>query len=222
MATAGGRVSLLSVVLASLLAAAACGGTERARGEAAAEPKVERSAADGGRAGGQEATMSGAGEDGAVARAGDAEARAGGEAGGAVARAGDAEARAGGPAIEGNSREGQGAAEDDAADGAAGDGTPGKVMLRVRGDRGTEFSGVCSVGDRERNLEGRAPERYAFGPGGSKLECEIRNDGGGDLEVALAGEGVRSVQQTNSRGATVRFALSEGGFSSSTSSSSTS
>jgi len=222
-AAMGSKVSFLSIAVAvSLLALAACGETEQARGEKAADPKVERLADDQGRVGVVEATKRGAEEGGAAARTDDAEASEGGEPRGAVARAGDAQARAGDPAEDRGGREaaedGGKAAESGAADDAAGDGPSGKLTLQVRGSRGTEFSGVCSVGDEEKTLEGRTPERYVFEPRGAKLECEIQNDGGGVLEVAVAGEGVRSVQQVGSRAATVRFALSDGGFSSSTSS----
>lgn len=210
----GSKVSFLSIALAaSLLALAACGGTVHARGETAAEPKGERLAGDQGRVGAVEVTKHGPEEGRAAARAGDAEASEGGGSGEAVARADAVQAQAGNPAEDSDK-----AAEGAAADDATSDGPSRKLTLQVRGDRGTEFSGVRSVGDEEKALEGRTPERYAFERRDAKLECELQNDGGGALEVTVAGEGVRSVQQVGSRAATVRFALSDGGFSSSTSS----
>jgi hypothetical protein len=67
-------------------------------------------------------------------------------------------------------------------------------------------------------LEGRVPERYAYKLDGAKLECEIRKKGAGALEVVVTGEGIHSVQRSNALGSTVRFALSGGNVSSSTSS----
>jgi hypothetical protein len=93
-----------------------------------------------------------------------------------------------------------------------------RVTLKVTGDQGTSFSGVCSVGEREEAIEGRVPERYAYEPGDARLECEIRKKDAGALEVVVTGEGIHSVQRSNAQGGTVRFALSGGGVSSSTSS----
>jgi hypothetical protein len=126
-----------------------------------------------------------------------------------VARAGDAVASTR-DAVEG----GEGSSERD--DGS--EERPRKVTLKVAGDPGTAFSGVCSVGGREDTIEGRAPERYAYEPDGGKLECEIEKESGGALEIAVTGEGVHSVQRSNAQGSTVRFTLSGGSISSSTSS----
>jgi hypothetical protein len=141
-----------------------------------------------------------------MARAGDAEARAGD---GAVARAGDARASTRDAVVSGGGETGK---EDESEDR-----TP-KVTLKVAGDQGTSFSGVCSVGGHEEVLEGRVPERYAYELDGAKLECEIRKEGAGALEIVVTGEGVHSVQRTNAQGSTLRFVLSGGSISSSTSS----
>ena len=126
--------------------------------------------------------------DGAVARAGDAVARAGA---GAVARAGRVEARA---------DDGEGTGSTDADN----DGDSRKLTLEIRGDRGTQFSGVCSIRDEKRRIGGRVPESYSFEPGGEKLECKIGKDGPGALEVALAtGNDVRSVQRQTGAGSSV-------------------
>ena len=128
--------------------------------------------------------------DGAVARAGDAVARAGA---GTVARAGDVEARANGDS-EHPSR---------------------KVTLQIRGERGTRFSGTCSIGGEDRRFGGRVPESYSYELGGKKLECEIRKDGPGTLEVVLAaGDEVRSVhRQTGAGSGIIRLTYSGDGAS---------
>ena len=126
----------------------------------------------------------------AVACAGDAVARAGA---GAVARAGDVEARANGDS-EHPSR---------------------KVTLEIRGERGTRFSGTCSIGGEDRRFGGRVPESYSYELGGKKLECEIRKDGPGTLEVVLAaGDEVRSVhRQTGAGSGIIRLTYSGDGAS---------
>jgi hypothetical protein len=92
------------------------------------------------------------------------------------------------------------------------------VTLKVGGDQGTSFSGMCSAGGRKEVLEGRVPERYVYRPGESKLECEIRKESEGTLEIAVTGEGVDSVQRTDTQVGTIRFALSDGHVTSSTAS----
>ena len=80
------------------------------------------------------------------------------------------------------------------------------VLLRLEGDPGTTFSGICDVGGKESVLSGRIPKRYAFDPRGQRLSCRIekRDSGGGNLKVILiAGDTTRSVQQTNTRGSVV-------------------
>jgi hypothetical protein len=127
---------------------------------------------------------------GAVARAGDVVARAGA---GALARAGDVEARANGDS-ELPSR---------------------KVTLEIRGERGTSFSGTCSIGGEDRRFGGRVPESYSYELGGKKLECEIRKDGPGTLEVVLAaGDDVRSLhRQTGAGSGIIRLTYSGDGAS---------
>jgi hypothetical protein len=122
---------------------------------------------------------------GAVARAGDAVARAGA---GAVARAGDVEARAKDD-------------EETKSKDADSEEPSRKVVLEIRGERGTRFSGTCSIGGEKRRIGGRVPENYTYELGGEKLECEIRKDGPGALEVVLAaGNDVRSVQRQTGAG----------------------
>ncbi len=97
------------------------------------------------------------------------------------------------------------------------DGSAQKVTLKIGGDDGTLFSGMCIVGGQEEIIGGRVPARYEFNLGGDRLECGIRNKGGGALEVVLAaGSNVRSVQQTDAQKATINLAYSSnGGISSS-------
>lgn len=188
----------VAVILASLPALASCSvNTRSGDGSQAADAQTVAEQTTGERA--VEEPVSGRG---AVARAGDAEARAGDGAvaragAGAAARAGDAEARA----------------DADSED------PSGKVTLEIRGDRGTKFSGTCSIGGDERRIGGRVPESYSYGPDGEKLECEIRKDGPGTLEVVLAaGNDVRSVhRQTGAGSSTINLTYSGNGASSSTS-----
>ncbi len=79
------------------------------------------------------------------------------------------------------------------------DGKP-DVVIRLEGDPGTTFSGLCSVGEKRSVLSGQVPKRFAFDLKGQQLSCRIeKRDGGtGDLKVVLvAGDSTRSVQQTN-------------------------
>ena len=90
-------------------------------------------------------------------------------------------------------------------------------MLRITGDPKTEFFGACSVGQTEKALDGRVPERYVFEPRGKRLECELRTQGGGALGILLTdGAGVRSEQRTTAGERTLKFAYSHGSISSST------
>lgn len=97
----------------------------------------------------------------------------------------------------------------------------GVISLQISGDPGTEFSGVCRIGDAENELAGQVPESFSYDLGGQQLECEIRNDGtdSAALEVLLTGPGDHIRQQTNSPEGTISLTYSENGVSSSTSSS---
>ncbi len=200
---------VVTAILASLLALTSCGGDEQVRvddeetqastaARADADRTIDETASD--RTASEPATGR---EGGAIARAGDnVVARAGDSA---VARAGDAEARANsGEEVVGKNARGA-----------------RKVTLEVGGDDGTRFSGVCSVGGKEKSISGRVPARYDYHPGGDKLECEIHKEGDGALEVVLAaGSNVRSVHRTDAQKSTISFAYSSGALSSSMSGSS--
>jgi hypothetical protein len=89
----------------------------------------------------------------------------------------------------------------------------------VGGKPGTEFSGTCTVGGEERELKGKVPERYTFDLQDRGFKCRLLNESGGRLRVTFAAGSHRTDQQTNARGAEVKFSYSGSGISSSTSSS---
>ncbi|HEV2745601.1 MAG TPA: hypothetical protein VGV91_20775 [Rubrobacter sp.] len=202
-------------VAGSVFAAAACGGSEQARvGGAPAEPETGQKAEDQDSTPAAKAGAGGNGNDPVVAKAGNVEVRADS----ARARAGDAKAgvrgiaaqvgdlRITGNGIKGNVSRGEGSSG------------PREVTLTVTGGPGTGFAGSCSIGGEERTFEGEVPKRYVFEPRGKELECEIRKEGGGALEVVVEGKGVHSVQRTAAGESTLRITFSEAGISSSTSS----
>jgi hypothetical protein len=79
--------------------------------------------------------------------------------------------------------------------------SPG-VVLRIEGDPGTTFSGICSAGGGESVLSGQVPKRYTFDLDAQRLSCRIQkqDSANGDLKVILTtGNTTRSVQQTSSR-----------------------
>src|SRR3712207_3646652 len=187
-----GKAFILLLAVATLiLVAAACIGTQQPLGDSsAAEQRTVVRTQDPGIV---------AEDGGAMARAGD----------GALARAGDARASA---------RDAVASSEGKTEKEGEGKNRTHKVTLKVVGDQGIPFSGVCSVGGHEEVLEGRVPEHHVYEPGAAELECEFQKEGAGTLEVLVTGEGVHSVQRTNAQGSTVRIVLSGGSVSSSTSS----
>jgi hypothetical protein len=81
------------------------------------------------------------------------------------------------------------------------------VIIRLEGDPGTTFSGLCSVGEAQKVLGGQVPKRFEFDLKGQQLSCRIekRDNEKGDLKVVLAaGETTRSVQQTNTPGGVIK------------------
>lgn len=214
------KASLLLLVAVLSALATACGGAGQASGGSAeAEAKVEPETTARAHARAAEGTAEGNEGRGTAARA-DGDDGAVARSGGAVARAGDAQARTSEVASEVDDGETsqKNAAKDHPREDRPRKIHPEELALEVRGDPGTNFSGVCSVGEKEKAIAGRVPERYAFEPGEAGLECEIRKEGGGALEVVVAGEGIRSVQRTAAGEGTIRFALSRDSISSSTSS----
>jgi hypothetical protein len=218
-ATGGKRVPFLAavVVAASVFAMAACGGGGQARaGTAVADPASRQNTELRESPQAAKASARGDGDDPFVAKAGDAEVRAGGagaRAGDAKAGTGEAAAQAGGMRITENGPVGV----EDSAEGRDGN---REVTLTVTGRPGTKFAGSCSVGGDERAFNGEAPKRYAFELRDEKLECEVRKEGGGTLGILFTdGGSVRSEQRTGAGGGTMGFVYSGVGIVSSQTSS---
>ena len=108
------------------------------------------------------------------------------------------------------------------ARGGARDGVRAReVLLRIEGDSGTTFSGTCTIGDEEEQVDGEVPQRFTYELGGGKLECEITNEGPGGIEIVLRSGNDRSVQRVNTSGAVINLTYSKSGVSTSTTSSTT-
>lgn len=101
-----------------------------------------------------------------------------------------------------------------------GSGASESVTLGLKGEEGASFSGLCSVGDERREFGGQVPQSFEFDVDGRKLSCEIRKEDGHNdaLEVALSGEGSRSVQRIEGGEGTLRLTYEGGAVSSSMSS----
>ena len=102
----------------------------------------------------------------------------------------------------------------------SGEGSDREVTLSIEGNPGTGFSGTCNVGDEENELSGQVPESFGYDLEGQQLECEIRQEDAGSLEILLTGPGDRIEQRINNPGGTISLAYSENGASSSSTSSS--
>lgn len=133
---------------------------------------------------------------GAVARADDGEAAA--KAGKAEARAGDGGAQAG---AAGNSESGKARSN--------GAGPSGKVKLKVGGRPGAQFSGVCVVGGREREVSGRVPGRFVF-ESDEEVGCGIRNAApdAGPLKFSVTSGGKNKQQKIRATAQNIDFTLS--------------
>jgi hypothetical protein len=68
-----------------------------------------------------------------------------------------------------------------------------EVALEMNGEEGTGFSGTCTAGDEETEIDGEAPETFNF-PADERLECEISADDAMEI-VFTNGKGTRSVQR---------------------------
>ena len=99
-------------------------------------------------------------------------------------------------------------------------GGSGDVALRIAGDKGTPFTGTCSVGGEEHDIGGQVPQSLEYDLNGQELECEIRKQGdeSGKLEVVLSSDDVRSVQRIEGEDVTLRLTYAKGSVSSSTTS----
>ena len=110
-----------------------------------------------------------------------------------VARAGEAVVRVGG--FKTAKREG--------ADATA---SSGKVTLKIEGSTGTEFSGTCIIGGKEKKLSGRVPKRFIYELDGQRLECEIskQSSNSGKIKVEFSAQDhTNSVQQTSTQGGSI-------------------
>jgi hypothetical protein len=106
------------------------------------------------------------------------------------ARAGEAVARVGG--LKTAKREGTEATA-----------PSGEVTLKIEGSPGTEFSGTCIIGGKEKKINGRVPKRFIYELDGQRLECEIskQSSNSGQMKVEFsAGDDTNSVQQTSTKG----------------------
>ena len=136
---------------------------------------------------------------------------------GAEVRAGDAVVDENGARIEGGpSANGAAARAEDEEDGESTE--AGEAVLRMKGDEGVGFSGTCSVGGEEEEIEGQVPEELTFALDGDELECEIETEGDGMLKMVLTSGNDRMVQKV-SGGGTTELSYSGNGVSSSSSSS---
>jgi len=102
------------------------------------------------------------------------------------------------------------------AKGEAADATApsGEVTLKIEGSPGTEFSGTCLIGGKEKKLSGRVPKRFIFEPDGQRLECRIRkqSSNSGEMKVEFsAGGHSNSVQQTSTQGGSITLQYDDHG-----------
>lgn len=87
------------------------------------------------------------------------------------------------------------------------------ITLRVEGDRQTQFSGLCTVGDKKTVITGEVPKQFSYDLEGKGISCRIQKQDSkdGSLRVILlTGDTTRSVQQTNTKNGTINVSY-EGG-----------
>lgn len=92
------------------------------------------------------------------------------------------------------------------------------VTLRIAGDEGTRFSGVCSVGEERYDISGQAPKSFEYDLNDRRLTCELRKRGASDagLTAVLEGENTRTVHRSvGGEDAVIRLAYQDGNLSSS-------
>jgi hypothetical protein len=92
----------------------------------------------------------------------------------------------------------------------------GSGKLGISGDKEVRFSGECSIGDDERDIGGKVPQRYDLD--GRELACEIRRTDAenGELKVVVSDENTRFVQRIEGGDTVVRLTYEDGSVSSST------
>ncbi|HSK99952.1 MAG TPA: hypothetical protein VK869_06415 [Rubrobacteraceae bacterium] len=103
---------------------------------------------------------------------------------------------------------------------AGGSGASESVTVELEGEEGASFSGVCSVGEERSEIGGEVPQSFEFDVDGRKLSCEIHKEDGRNaaLEVAVNGNGSRSVQRIEGGEGTLRLTYEGGAVSTSMSS----
>ena len=92
-------------------------------------------------------------------------------------------------------------------------GDSGSVTLRLAGDKGTPFSGTCSVGGEEHDINAQVPQTFKYELNGRKLACEIRKQEaqGVELKIVLKNGDTRFVHRSEGREDTVIRLVSEDG-----------
>ena len=77
-------------------------------------------------------------------------------------------------------------------------GDSGSVTLRLAGDKGTPFSGTCTVGEKKHDISARVPQSFEYELNSRKLACEIRKQyaQGVELKVVLKDGNSRSVHRS--------------------------
>lgn len=96
---------------------------------------------------------------------------------------------------------------------------PEGATLRLGGEAGLEFSGLCAVDGKERKLGGKTPQSYSYEPE-KRLECEITSRDRGPLRVTFSNEGTNTTHRLGPGPATLELSYTGDGLSSSISSSS--
>lgn len=87
------------------------------------------------------------------------------------------------------------------------------ITLRLEGNAGTKFSGVCTTGEEDEVLVGQVPKRYSFDLRGQTLSCSITKQSPkkSSLRVILLdGGNTRSIQQTKSQKSAITISYSGG------------
>ncbi len=195
-------VSVL-VFLITLVVLAGCRQTDAMQAQVAGADRTEREM-EPATTNATLAESNSSGERGVGAWAGDGRAVA--KSGGAEDRARDGKARAG-DVVAGDGNE-------DGESGEAGSGSlPGWVVLKVGGEPGTEFSGTCVVGGKEKDLSGQVPGRFVYELDGRSLECEVRGakSSSNVLKISLSAGGQRQNTTVRGQGDEVSFALTKQG-----------
>jgi hypothetical protein len=200
----------LSVAILLLSGCAALGGSiSQTQNDGEETSSGERTPAN------DEPTMSRANKDtkssGGSSETAGAEVRVGG--GAVVVRSGDVEVTTGADGTV--TRDGEVVAEP-----GGGPGDSGEATLRLTGDEGTNFTGLCEVGGEKTNLDGELPARLDFDLDSEGLACEIGKEGPGLLRVALSAGDNEIIRETNAEDAKIELVYRDGNVVASTSSSS--